>query len=183
MGVSESDRSSSAGSAPEFIRLLGLNERLLNGYILSLVPNWADADEIAQETKLRLWEQFQTYDPSRDFGAWARTIAHFQVLTYRKKAGRERARFSGEFVALVDQEAARYQGELESRRSAMGRCLKKLDPERSALLRRYYGGPRTLREIAGDIGRSAAWVEKEMQRIRNLLALCIRKALGAEGDA
>ena len=51
----------------EYLRLLGQHERRLLGFILSLVPNWADADDIAQEVKIRLWEQFDKYDPAKDF--------------------------------------------------------------------------------------------------------------------
>ena len=58
----------------EFVRLLGAHEQGLSGYIISLVPNWADADEIAQETKLRLWEQFEQFDRTKDFGTWARRL-------------------------------------------------------------------------------------------------------------
>ena len=72
----------------EYLRLLGQHERRLRGFILSLVPNRADADDIAQEVKIRLWEQFDSYDPTKDFGVWARTIAHYQVLTYREKQSR-----------------------------------------------------------------------------------------------
>jgi len=85
----------------EFVRLLSLYEQELSGYIVSLVPNWADGDEIAQETKLRLWEQFERYDSAKDFGAWARTIAHFMVLAYRKRSKRTSARFSQQFIDLV----------------------------------------------------------------------------------
>ena len=53
----------------EFLRLLGEHERRLRGFILALVPHWADADDIAQEVRLRLWEQFDDYDPAKDFGA------------------------------------------------------------------------------------------------------------------
>ena len=68
-----------------FVQLLSKCERRLNDYVLSLVPNWADAEEVLQETKLRLWQQYHEYDPTKDFGAWACTIAYYQVLTMRKR--------------------------------------------------------------------------------------------------
>ena len=60
-------------------------ERMVYGYILSLVPNWADADEILQETNIRLWEEFEKFQPGTNFAAWAIRVAHFQVLTWRKR--------------------------------------------------------------------------------------------------
>ena len=80
-------------SRRQFIRLMTRHERLVYGYILSLVPNWADADEILQETNIRLWEEFEKFEAGTNFAAWAVRVAHFQVLTtrwLRSRAGRTR---------------------------------------------------------------------------------------------
>lgn len=61
--------------ATEFLRLLNEHERALNAYILTLNPHWADAEDIAQEMRLRLWKQFDKYEPGTDFCAWGRSIA------------------------------------------------------------------------------------------------------------
>jgi DNA-directed RNA polymerase specialized sigma24 family protein len=76
--------------AREFVRLLAACERRLDNYVLALVPNWSDAEEIVQQAKLRLWERFEQYDRSKDFGAWACTIAYYEVLTFRTRAHRSR---------------------------------------------------------------------------------------------
>ncbi|WP_145282237.1 sigma factor [Pirellulimonas nuda] len=75
--ATQSDRSAA------FVTLLAASERQLAGFVLALLPNFADADEVLQETKLRLWEQFDGYDPSQSFDAWARSVAYFQILTKR----------------------------------------------------------------------------------------------------
>ena len=77
----------------EFVQLLTQNERRLYAYILSLVPRWADADDILQETNLRLWEEFDKYLRNTDFASWAMRVAFFQVLTFRKRHGRDRSPF------------------------------------------------------------------------------------------
>lgn len=51
----------------EFIGLLAREERRLTAYVAALVPNWADVDDLLQATKLKLWEQFGSYDPAGDF--------------------------------------------------------------------------------------------------------------------
>ena len=45
--------------------------RRLNGYVLSLVHNWIDADDIVQDVAVRLWQRFDDFMPDADFGAWA----------------------------------------------------------------------------------------------------------------
>ena len=49
-----------------YLELLGQHERRLRGFILALVPHWADAEDIAQEVRIRLWEQFDNYDPAKN---------------------------------------------------------------------------------------------------------------------
>src|SRR5664280_323832 len=101
----------------EFVRLFQRHERGLYGYILSLVPNVTEADEVSQDTNLLLWKEFNRSDSIRDFGAWARTIAYYQVLAYRKTANRERLQFDSELLdVLADRAAARWD-ELVARQS------------------------------------------------------------------
>ena len=77
----------------EFMRLVMQNDRQLKAYCLSLMPHWADAEDILQDAKLELWQRFAEYDPAGDFGAWARKIVLYRVMASRRKLGRERARF------------------------------------------------------------------------------------------
>ena len=152
----------------------------LKSYILTLVPNLADAEQIAQETSLRLWEQFDRYDPSLgDFSAWARTIAHFQVMTYRKKLSRERIVFSS---ALIDAlaETARPLScgwSLPPGKSAgpspakTARTQPRVDP---LVLR---GRPRGVRTAAEKLGRSAGGGGEGHCPHPCLLYDCIKSAL------
>ena len=62
-----------ASVAPErvdaFVRLLGQNQRRLFLYVMSMVPNWNDAEEIIQETNLVLWREFARFQPGTNFAA------------------------------------------------------------------------------------------------------------------
>ena len=74
--MNDPSRDTSAGDNTEqFMRLLAAHERQLTAFVLALIPHWADADEIVQETKIRLWQQFDQYRPDESFGAWACAIA------------------------------------------------------------------------------------------------------------
>ena len=164
----------------EFVRLLSAHERALSGYILSLVPHWADADEIAQEAKVRMWQSYPAERPIRDFGAWARRIAHFQILTYRKRAGRERARFSQAFVEALAGELEDAAGPLDARHQALTDCLKRLEPTHHDLVMTFYRGEETLEEFSRRTGRSYEATRKSMLRIRRRLFDCIERTLRAE---
>jgi len=164
----------------EFLRLLGRHERRLKATVLALVPHWADADDIVQETRIRLWEQFSQYDPSKDFGAWACTIAYYQVLSYREKRSRLPAALSPEFLAAVAEQLASTGEETEDRVRALAHCLQKLDGAKRTLLQLYYARRMTMREVANRVGRTLDSVKHSIIRSRLSLADCIEKTLKEE---
>ncbi len=161
----------------QFVRLLAAAERRLAGYVLALVPNFMDADEILQETKLRLWDQFEEYDSQKDFGAWAKAIAYYQVSTFRKKQGRNRVAFSSDFIATLADEVASRGGETSDRSSELLFCLKHLNQKYQMLLREFYGRSSTLEHAAKAGGMTLVAARKALARSRQTLHECIERRL------
>jgi RNA polymerase sigma-70 factor, ECF subfamily len=159
-----------------FMRLLTAHERRVEGFVMSLVPNWADADEVIQETKLRLWQQYHEYDATKDFGAWACTIAYYQVLTMRNRNRSQHVRFGDAFLEKVAVEAARDSERIVYRQHVFADCLRNLSEAKQLLLRRCYGGHNTIIQIAAELGRKAESVRQELVRIRRTLYRCIQEA-------
>ena len=167
----------------EFVQLLAEHERKLNACILALVPNWADAEDIAQQTKLQLWRQFDEYDPSKDFGAWARTIARYAVRTARKQSERHPHQFGDDFLAAVAEETTAVEGESDSRYFALADCLKLLSGSTRELLQRCYQSGTTIKTIAEQLHRKPDALYKELERGRRSLHDCIERKISAEDDA
>jgi len=163
-----------------FVQLLGNEERRLYAYILSLVPCWADADEIVQKTRIRLWQQFDEYDPSKDFGAWARTIAHYLILAHRKTRQREQVRLGSTFVDSIAQQWGGLDDLMESRSRFLADCLQKLTKSNQMLMRRYYGGLEERSMIARDIGQTSGGLRQKVRRLRLVLSKCIDGQVVAE---
>jgi RNA polymerase sigma-70 factor (ECF subfamily) len=185
----ESDRAGSengpkqADRTQDFLRLYAAHERSLHAYILALVADWAATEEVSQETVMRLWQQFDQYDPTKDFGRWARTVAYYQVLTHRKSSSRSRMQFSGAFLdAVVEQTESTDSLAEQSRRDALAGCLGKLTQAKRDLLRRCYAGEESVREVATRLGRTFDATRKELLRIRTALASCIERTLRREGS-
>lgn len=161
--------------------MVGVYDRTLFGYILALVPNFADAEEIAQQVRLRLWEQFDEYDPEKDFGAWAKTIAHYLVLAHRKSSSQKRIQFNTETIDAIAQEVSSFAEREDDRKWAMQECLGKMEEPKRRLLMRYYSTGNTLREIAAEVGRSFDAVRHSVLRTRLALADCVERVLRREG--
>ena len=164
----------------EFVRLFQRHERSLYGYILTLVPNISAADEISQNTNLLLWKSFGQFDSNRDFSVWARTIAHYQVLRYRKTSRRERVRFDSELLDALANRTVVLRDELAARQSYLVDCLTQLSEFRRQVIRLYYSFGMTAKAVAEKLGRSAAVVEKTIVRTRRTLFDCVEAAMRRE---
>ncbi len=165
-------------SQRQFVRLMTKYERLVYGYILSLVPNWADADEILQETNIRLWEEFDKFVIGTNFAAWALRVAHFQVLTWRKRVSRSRLVFDQRVIDAIAAESYWSDDEAyEARQQALGECVAILPEHSRELLRHCYSGGAKIKEVAEELKRSPASVYKALERIRLVLHTCIQRRL------
>jgi RNA polymerase sigma-70 factor (ECF subfamily) len=163
-----------------FMRLVRQYDRQLKVYTVSLLPHWADADDILQDTKLELWERFAEYDPTGDFGAWARRIIFFRVMTFRSKIGRERARFSQAAFELVAAEAATVAHEADARLHALARCIEKLDEAARKLLLHCYASGATIKDVALRLGRSVRGTQRAVANSRSNLQQCIELEIRKE---
>jgi len=182
-----SDEQNNAGEntrTSAFLRLLGKHERELQLFVLALVPNWSDADDIVQEVRIKLWNEFDRYDANKDFGAWARTLAHYEILAARKKSRRMHAKLDQRVLELVAAEVSeKMADQKETRHSALEYCLKKLDEARRAILMRYYGGGESLAELADSVDRTPAATKQLVYRVRRSLADCIDRKLGRNQES
>ncbi len=159
-----------------FVQLLATYENRLASFVLALVPNWTDADDIIQETKLRLWEQFDTYDPKKDFGVWACVIARYQVLAFRTRSARSRVMFSQEIVERLAQAVAQTDAESDARLAYLEECVKKLTQWQRELLSLCCTAGYSSEEVARRLGRKADAIRQALVRIRRKLYRCIEEA-------
>ena len=160
----------------EFVRLLAACERRLDNYVLTLVPNWADAEDVVQQTKLRLWEQFEQYDDAKDFGAWACTVAYWEVLTFRTRTTRSHLLFSQAALDRVSKEASNVVANSDSRMHLLRQCIEKLTQWQRELLLRCCVASESVRDVAVELDRKVDSTRKAILRIRRELYRCVEDA-------
>jgi len=161
----------------EFVSLLGVHDGRLCAFILTLVPDYADADDLAQQVRLALWEQFDEFDRTKDFGVWARTIAYYKVLAFRKRSARQHARLSQAFLDSIADEAGAHSEAWDDTYRALVACLAQLDAAKRKLLISYYSAKESMRVLAGRLHRTTDSVRHSIQRTRAALAECIANRL------
>jgi RNA polymerase sigma-70 factor, ECF subfamily len=164
----------------EFVRLLTQHDRGIMLFILSLVPNWTDAEEIQQETNVKLWLEFGKFRAGSDFGAWARTVAWYEVLTFRERNRRQWLLTSTEFLESVAADAAATTDSAGPRQEALAECVEQLGAFGRELLRLHYTMGLKVKVIAEKLRSTSDAVYKALQRVRVELRQCIDHRLNDE---
>lgn len=161
------------------MRLFGAHRRRLYQYVLALLPNLQDAEDVLQETNIICWRKFGEFEPGSSFLAWASRVAHFEVLKRRRARARDRAvqPLDDGVLEQLARDARDDADELAGVREALQGCLKKLAPgDRELIVRRYSAGEQG-KDLAEQLGRPANSVYKSLGRIREALLDCVTRTL------
>ena len=157
----------------KFTSLYSQNERYVFRFIVSMLGNADDAQDLLQETAKKLWRQFENYDSSKDFLPWACTIARFEVLSFWKRQKVRRKYFSEDVIELLAEDWDKRELEREAQSHALKRCVEKLKDEDRDILNKRYEGSLSLKDIASQIKQTPNSLYKKLQRIRRALFKCI----------
>lgn len=165
-----------------FARLFAQHDRWLFAYLVSLLGNSADAEEVFQEVCVVLWREYETFELGTNFVKWVSVIAHHQVYRFRRQQRRVGPQLSDAVVDLLAEDAVERSEVFESRRDALRRCLDKLtDKDRQLVQYCYSDSQVTFKTVAQTLGRPTNTVYKALNRIRRALMECIQRTLSVEG--
>ncbi len=162
--------------------LLVPNQRQIQAFILYLVPNRADADDILQDTLSEMWNKFGEFRDGSNFVAWGLTIARYKVHSFLRKNRRIRS-LSPETMELIQQEAESGRGLLfmQEQIEVLKKCIAKLSSREKKILRLRYERNLTFEGIAEQFGFSMQAAYKAVSRIHAGLARCVNLTLRLRG--
>jgi len=164
----------------DFVRLFAVNHQRLFAYIMAMVHDRADAEEVFQETSLMLWREFPNFRPQAEFMPWACAIAFNQMRKFWRQRKRDKHTFSMALLEDLAKESVEMEGELESRRRALSECMKQLPQRDRRVVELYYGVKTTAEAVAEKLGKSVHAIYKSLNRTRRRLFDCIARRLAAE---
>ena len=165
----------------ELTSLIIRYQQSIYGYIYSLIPNRAVAEDILQETFLTVVERFDSFEPGTNFLAWARTIAFWKVRQAKASYLRSKVVFSESLINALHENQVEISSVAEHRHEALDRCLGKLkERDRILILKRYSRG-KGVEDAARETGRSLQAAYKALARLRRRLVDCVDKELMNEG--
>ncbi len=164
----------------QFLKLLMLNDRRIYAYILTIVPNSNDADDIMQEVSSVMWRKFDDFKPGMDFAAWGMTIARYQILSYFKKRKGDKLHFDDDLIDSIGRKTIEALPEMEDRLRALKKCVKKLEDTDRDILQMRYEKNFTLQNIGAHLSKSTRAAYYALVRIHRNLMHCIRMTMAEE---
>lgn len=147
--INRSAGAARAGDSEAFDRLVHqLTPRIL-GLLRHRGASWEIAEELAQETWLRVVQHLSKYDPERSFLNWVFAIATYRWMDWLKTRERKpmAAILPTDVIHFVDGDCA-----IEDRIERLSHCLKRLSNEERIILRLRWWEGFTLERIASTLG-------------------------------
>lgn len=164
----------------QFIQDLTAGQTSLYGYILSLLPDRAAAQDVLQEVNVTAWQKRDDFSAGTSFFAWASKIAYFHVLSHRRKLGRDRLVFGDEVLDYLAERQVERAEDVDRRGMALKGCLEKLPAEQRRLIELRYATGGSVQRIADDAGKSVGAISQTLYRIREALMKCVEQTLATE---
>jgi RNA polymerase sigma-70 factor (ECF subfamily) len=165
-------------NSDEFLQLITKFQGRLFGFLLSLLGDVDQANEVLQETNLVLWRKSDEFQSGSDFKAWSFRVAHFQVMAFRQRQIRDRLVFSDEVIEQFSRDAVTQDDAYEQRIELLGVCIDSLSERNRDVLCRFYDQGESLDTIAASLKRTANAVGQMLFRIRKSLIQCVSNENG-----
>ena len=161
----------------QFFRLYNGAQKRVYSYLLMLVHNHNDAEDLLQETASILWEQFHKFDKQRSFAAWAIGIARNKALDFLKSKRNSRPLFSDEFYDDVSKLAELESENTDKRFKALRNCVKKLSTLDQNIINLRFEKGFPVKKLSQDSGYSVDAIYKRISRIYVVLRQCVNGTL------
>jgi RNA polymerase sigma-70 factor, ECF subfamily len=153
----------------------------LRAFAVSLTGNSEKADDLVQETLMKAWAKFDTFEEGTNLRAWLFTILRNEFYSQVRKRGREVEDAEGAYAArLASQPAQNGHMDLKDFRSALSKLP---DDQREALI--LVGASGFSYEEAAEIcdcavGTIKSRVSRARARLAEILALEAGESYGAD---
>ncbi len=163
----------------QFLQLYSIHQSRFYAYIITIVANLADADDIFQETTTEMWRKFDQFSLGSDFVAWGMTIARYKIMEYHRHR-KKSILFGDDTIETLEARLHQMFENGNFRIDALKFCLKKLCHYDRWIIMLRYQDELTVKAISERIGRNIQHVYRLLARIHDGLRYCITQAITQE---
>jgi RNA polymerase sigma-70 factor (ECF subfamily) len=170
-------------ASAEFVTQITRVQRQLHAFILSVVWDMAEADDVLQETNLVLWQKADEFDPTRNFLPWAMQFAKLQTMAYLKRRKRAPIAFDDNLLEELANRSIITSRQFDTRRAALADCIQKLSTDHRTLIATRYEPDCSVNDLAATRQTTPSALSQMLRRIRQTLLDCVEKTLAQEARA
>ena len=160
-----------------FFKLYNSVSTRVLSYLVVMVHNVDDAEELLQETATVLWSKFDEYEQGTNFGAWAISIARLKTLEFFRERKKSRMVFDDTFYENVSDQAKKSSEDLSARTEALKNCLDKLGANQKKLLSLRFRKGLAIKKISQLTGRPLGSLYHSFSRVIIGLRNCVERRL------
>lgn len=167
----------------EFVRLLTAHQSQIYTFILGLVANHGDADDLMQETSAWMWKHFDEFRPGTSFLKWGMVIAHYRTLEHRRlKQRNSRPVFSERLIAQLQTRGAEEAVSANEYMDKLQNCISKLKTRDQQVVKLRYWDDLSVADISGRIQKTPRAIFYALSRIHDQLVKCVQQAWSMGGN-
>ena len=161
----------------QFLRQWMQHEQALRALVRSCTPKTSEVDEIMQSVSVVAWQKYGTLNEATNFFAWAAMIARYEILKARRRFARERLVLDEDIVVKLMEEGGEEVSVRHLQLEALDGCVAKLPEARRKLAIAAYSPGVSMKDLAGQLGRTEGSLYQLIARIRQDLFQCVEKTL------
>lgn len=167
------------GNRERYREVIALCEAKVRVVLAAIVPDIDSVDDLAQEVFVTAHAKLEAYRPGTDFYAWIKAIARNLAYNERKRHLRSldfKQRYRAHIERTLEADLAPLAAGIgDEVFGALRECVAHLKERAREIVRAFYLGGRSSRQIAAEQGRTAQWVRLVLYRSRTSLADCLRQ--------
>lgn len=163
------------------MRLFVQHQRWLFGYLMTLLGNATDVEDVVQEVSVIVWKEHHNFRPDSSFVSWLGTIAYHQVQKVWRQRKKQTLFSNPELLEQLAEDMVQEADLMTQRRDALSKCIGRLRESDRSLIGHCYGDQKvSMKSVAEKLGRPVDSVYKAANRIRKSLFECINLRLANE---
>lgn len=160
-------------------QLFMVHQQALLAYMLSLVPNLQDAQDLIQEVFLVVSRKAETWSEGSNFMAWACAIARYEALHFARTSKRRSVLLDADVLELLHSESSAVD-HLELQIDRLKECLQRLTPRARELVMLRYHAAEMPETIAAKLNWTVGAVRVALSRAKDSLRKCMNEQRIAE---
>jgi len=169
-----------ASLSNDFVRQLVQSQNKIHAYILALVPDWNDADDILQDTAEIMWRKYGNNVKIDNFAALGMSVARNLIFSHFRNKKKHECLLQDDILENIAEYAQELSSYADDRVNVLRGCLAKLNGKDKELIRLRYEEGLNVKSVAQVSNRSVDGLYKSLGRIHDAIMRCVRSGLARE---